>query len=334
MTADIELPYPGNRTLAGWWRQFSPLRPKALWVAHLPLQTLELKVETARPAPLDRQTRVLLEAVQGSEDSRRRLDSRLCLPPSFVEALLTPLRDSHLVETPNGDALRLSRTGEAALREGRFTVLEARRRSFSFLALEPSRRLAYVPFTAQLRLPAWEGSVPEVGLIRPEAVRPFLADAPGEREERGFPLDVVRLVEERDDPLAIPLHRTERLTAAIFAVPQGSGETRLHLYPVRPETWNLPTLDPLLVLYPDDVPARTEAEWREAWLEWCRSRNVLNAETERAALSLEENYVRVRLPETLSGTSARQFEEWMKGELWLLAGGERVRQAMPIRIEW
>lgn len=334
MTADIELPFPGNRTLAGWWRQFAPLRPKALWVAHFPLQTLELKVETARPSPLDRQTRVLLEAVQSCSDSRRRLDSRLGLPASFVETLLTPLRESHLIETPSTEGPRLTPIGDAALREGRFTVLESRRRTFSLLALETSQRLIYVPFTTQLRLPEWEGSVAMETLVRPEAIRPFLDAGPGEKEERGFPLDVVRLIEDRDDPLAIPYHRTERLSAAIFAVPQGSGETRLQLYPVRPETWSLPTLDPLLVLYPDDVPARTEAEWREAWLEWCRSRNVLNLETEGAVLSVEESQVRVRLPETLSGTMSRQFEEWMKGELWLLAGGERVRQALPLRIEW
>jgi hypothetical protein len=118
----------------------------------------------------------------------------------------------------------------------------------------------------------------------------------------------------------------------LIAVPQGSGEIRLQLYPVRPETWSIPGGEPLIAVYPDDLVSSSLEAWQTAWWDWCRSRNVLVPEVESATVELEESQVVVRLHQPLPEGISKQFEDWLKSELWLLAGSETLKEARPLQI--
>ena len=329
MTAESVLPFPGNRTLAGWWRQFAPLRPQTLQVGHFLVQSIEVSARVAHATPLDRLTRLLLEAVQ----SNTPLEPRLGLPASILSSLLFTLRRTGLLN--GSDRPQLSPDGQEALASGRLNLLEEERRIFPYLALPAQEKPLYVPFATQIRLPAWEEVLtPEVALSPTRTVRESLNESEEWKREQSFPQDVLEILDPGSSTQRVPIIRGERLTCLILAVPQGSGEIRLHLYPVRSETWSIPTLDPTLVLTPEDLPLATSQDWSAAWLEWCRTRNVLCPETEQAELHFTGHQLDITLSEAIPDVILKQFQEWLKSDLWLLAGSERVRQAAMMSIRF
>src|SRR5262245_37865695 len=93
MTAGDALPFPGGRTLAGWWRQFAPLGPRELAAGHFLVQRLEALVRLRRRAEPEPLQRFLLRTLAASPNlAPASLDAHLHLGEPLVNGLLDELR--------------------------------------------------------------------------------------------------------------------------------------------------------------------------------------------------------------------------------------------------
>src|SRR6266852_2740496 len=148
MTAVSPLVFPGSRTLASWWQQFAPLRPRALWAGHLLLHRVEALATLHLLSPLEPITLFVLQALAlGGGASLKELDQRLHLASSLLRQLLRQLESEKLVRPQPEDTWSLTELGQQGLREGSRMQTRQERRAFYFVETEqPSRRCHYLNF--------------------------------------------------------------------------------------------------------------------------------------------------------------------------------------------
>src|SRR5260370_8398251 len=97
MTAVSPLVFPGSRTLAGWWKQFAPLQPRALWVGHLLLHRVEALAVLQLPSALDPVAHFVLQALAVADGgSLQALDQRLHLGLPLLRQLVRQLESANL----------------------------------------------------------------------------------------------------------------------------------------------------------------------------------------------------------------------------------------------
>src|SRR5262249_4775940 len=135
MTAVAALPFPGGRTLAGWWRQLAPWRPQALWVAHLLVHKIEARVRLHRVVHADPVELMVLEGLKmalGMEMDR--LDQHLHLGRQVLTQLLHNLNAAGLAESDGAGLFVLTALGHTALASGHYSCAALERRLFYFLA--------------------------------------------------------------------------------------------------------------------------------------------------------------------------------------------------------
>src|SRR5690349_10417649 len=90
MSGTAGFAFPAGATLAGWWRQLSPLAPSAWWVAHLFVHRVEALVEVAELRPLDPLEALLLQALPDAGSPAR--------PPAPMLGGLAPVLYRRLCE--------------------------------------------------------------------------------------------------------------------------------------------------------------------------------------------------------------------------------------------
>ena len=85
--------FPGGRTLAGWWRQLSPLQPLGLWISYGFVHRVEAAVKVRCEQPIDALVHLVLQALHLEETvapnhvpgvSLAGLEERLRLPGAVV----------------------------------------------------------------------------------------------------------------------------------------------------------------------------------------------------------------------------------------------------------
>ena len=346
-----DMPFPGSRTLAGWWRQFAPRSPQRLWVGHLLVQRLEVLVRVTRPATADPLSRLVLRALGVAPGTTpAALDARLHLGGPVVGGLLEELYGGGLVRHVGEGSWGLTALGRQAAASETYPRPLLERRSFAFLDARPFNPPHFLALPENLQLPPWPEALADFGgAVGVAQLREAVA-RPSEWKERfGFPAEVGEVLgmEEpagvgnngESPPAAwrrVPVVRPERLTAALVLGRDDAGESKLMAFAARSEGWTVPGTEPTFALPPDspalpvDLRGPGEEAWSEAWRAGCRSRNL--SEAEGCPVEPEGHVLRVRLSAELYDRLKASRHELLKGDTWLLAGEGRVRAAALVEV--
>jgi hypothetical protein len=326
MTTGAGPAFPAGRTLAGWSRQLAPLRPQALWVAHLTVYRVEALARTEHPATPDPLHRLVLDAVDvGPADLDRRL--RLGRPAQY--RLLDELERAGLVVRSAGGFV-LTESGRAARRGDPYPAPSHARRVFHLVENRPTAAPHFLPLPPDLRLST--APVPtegfELGPLRESASRPD-----DWKRAWGFPADVREVLGPGEGGAVngtpawqrVPLVRAERLTAALVRAADAAVGPWLG-FAVRPDAgFALAGSEPIFRLGDSAAEAFPELarppDWASAWRAWCESRGVPG----EARLEVEGVTLRAGVPAGAEGVR-------VGAEEWVLAGEGRSRAAARVEL--
>jgi hypothetical protein len=348
MTAAAALAYPGGRALGGWWRQLAPLRPRALWVAHLFLHHVEAHVRVGRPCRPDRLSRLALEAVALSAPGP--VHERLHLGPQAAGRVLRELEQAGLVKSAE-TGLVLTGLGASVRQHGEYSRVTYERRAFYFVDGAVPRFLALRPGAAT----SWPAAADwhfDVAWLKECLLRPAEW-----KRCHGFPLDVDEVVDlmesppaggEPADPTApdgatdwqrVVLDRAERLLVALVLAPDSGGGERLLGFSVQQRDWSVDTTRPVLELgscwQETFSPLREDPaaeRWRQAWRGWALGSGLPVPEVDACRLERVGHRLRVLAPKAVIDRLRAARAEALRGDTWLLAGEERLRAAAAIEI--
>lgn len=341
MTEEALLDFPPSRVLAGWWKQLTPLRPEAIWVAHLFFHHVEALVEGAAPVKLDGLSASVLQGLGPTPQPLARLQARSQLDAAFLNQVLRQLGRDRLAVEESGQSWRRTPEGEEALRNGQFPRAQCERRGFAFL--DPRR----------------QGMAPQfVSLIRPEVLTPWRPDGDWQfdlhalsdcltsslewKKRRNFPAHVRRIFGMNDEPSfpdassepwrRVVVDHPGYLFAMLVALPTGANQVTLQAYPIRRDRWELSSSAPAFDLsdqWPEILPELKEepspGQWREAWQSWCQPRSLPAADVGACTLRREGCRLNVSAPRRLVERLRAARSDVFKGEAWLTAGGPSVR---------
>ena|SRR5438105_7261708 len=357
MTSASSLAFPGSRTLATWWRHLAPFRPQGLWVGYLFLHRLEAAACWLEPQTLDPLLVVMLEALV-LEQKRGilpadllydRLHQRLGLDVPIVRRLAHSLAQRQLLASQipaSGPGLSwvVTDDGQAALRTKTVWARRWRRGTFPFVERLGSngQRLAPPHYLKILDGPSSSWIVHDQATFTAGWLHACIEQTSEWKRIFGFPLGVAAFAALPGAEALVPwdhvvLDRTERLLIAFLQGPKP--EEELIGFGVRPEGWVLSTAEPILqlpaaacsVLWqpPESQPL---ADWQNAWLMWCQTRNVPLALGHDCALTLVDKRLRIAAPERLIHYLQAARSDVFRGESWLCAGEGYVRQAARLEV--
>jgi hypothetical protein len=335
------LTYPGGRALAGWWRQLQPHRPEVFWVGHLFLHRVEAPVTRADRRPADPLTRLALQAV-GIDPAGATIDAvqgRLHLPAPAVRRLLAGLHAEQLV-APTADGWRVTERGGDVMRGGAYDARRAGRHVFPFVERLTSdgRRHApphFLPIGETDAAP-WQA---DAGTRFDAAALDDALGRPEDWKRRfSFPADVSGAAAGDEEWRRVLVDRTERPLVALIRTAPDGGEARLlgfvgHVPAGRLEAE--PVLDlpaDAVAELPELAAVPTADEWRQAWLTWCRQRNLPPTEAEHCGLTPGPQGLEVNAPHRLVERLRQAKSDIFRGEAWVLGGDGYVRQAALLRL--
>lgn len=354
MTAVPPWTFPGSRTLAGWWRQLAPLRPRQLWVGHLLLHGVEVlacRKQTRRP---DRFTRLVLDAIACRPgENLHGYESRLHLGPQLLAQVFHRLQAEGLVRSEPAGAWSLTALGRTAQTRGEYPQTTYERRVFHFVVgTEPGQPARFLHLHKAVTVPwpataDWQFDV--------ACLAECLRQPPAWKRRHGFPLDVDGIVglaadgttsagDCADPGPEVPewqrviVEQPEHLVAVLVLTAAEGGE-RLQGFPVRPDGWALDSTEPAFSVaegwqetFPELAVEPSADQWRLAWRAWCQPRSLSPAETDACSLQCHGCQLRVTAPRKLIERLRTLRSDALKGEAWVLAGEGRLRAAAQIQL--
>jgi hypothetical protein len=357
MTAASSLAFPGSRTLAGWWRQLAPLRPRALWVGHLLLHRVEALVATVRARRLDPLSRFLLQALAAEqpgqaaalpepEDFLRRLDQRLPLGNQLLRQALRALTFEGLVEDGAQGTWALTALGREALARGEYPQAGHERRVFHFVdsggGPDQPRRLPHFLCLNGHAGVAWSGGG-DWG-FDPANLEACVRQPAAWKHQHGFPEDVREILALPAATTAPPwqrviVDRAERLAVALALTETPEKEPRLVGIPVRQEGWVLHASHPGFELGSDWHATFPELGTQppgeaccQAWRSWCQPRSLPPEQVERCDVRPDGLHLRVAAPQALVERLQAARSDALKGEAWVLIGEGALRTAALLQV--
>jgi len=341
MTSASSLAFPGSRTLAGWWRQLLPHHPAAIAVGHLFFHRLEASVAVSRLKSLDRFSRLLLEALElelaraaTNKELLTRLQARSHLEPAILHQILRRLQVEGLVDM--SDRWVPTPLGRHGLQHGHYPRETTERRVFHFLErCDAVGQRTGPPHFLNLRgihAAPWHANAAHA--FDAAWLRQCL-DQPEEwKQTRGFPVDVVRVLEQPapgEDASAwqrvLVDHPGQALAVLVLA---GDADSpRVLGFAARQEGWQLHMTEPLLVLergweelFPELIGPALDVLDR-AWRGWAQAHGI--PETEMRVLGLAGHRLQMQAP-----ASAVARLRAIKGDTWLLLGAGHLRPALQL----
>jgi hypothetical protein len=357
------LAYPGSRALAEWWRHIASYRPQVVWVAHLLLYRVEALVRLARPYRPEDLALLALEAVAiDSPATLERVESRLHLGIQLTGRILCRLAADGVVEfTEAGWAL--TRSGKRLV--GGETVVQAasERRSFYFIDNGSHSLSHFLALAPGLATPC---SAPNLVAMDLSALTKCVEQPMDWKVRHGFPLDVHEVVllkkessrllspESADsssnaarqpDPAEARIPPWQRVAVVhpesvillLASVPSADG-VGLIGFAVQQKGWMLQGKEPIRLSqgWREAMPRLAEPlsteGWRQAWNAWARSTGLPTAQTAGCPLECQGHRLVATVPSAVFGRLRAARSEALKGEVWLLAGDDRVRQAAQLQI--
>lgn len=353
MTAPAPLAFPGSRTLAGWWRQLTPSRPRGLWVGHLLLHRVEALVglsRTRRPDSFDLLILQGLALLPG--ETAARLDEELHLGVRVLNRVLDGLKIEGLAQAEPGGCWTLTPLGRQALAQGEYPWTVHERRSFTFVERgQAGRPPHFLNLNTQAVVP-W--SAPEGWAFDPSLLEACIQQSGEWKQRYGFPAEVQEIVVPaapaaaavpNTGPARTPqpwqrviLDRPERLLSLLVLVQADDGGERLNGHAVRQDGWQLQS-EPVFTLsagwrelFPELAEEPAPDLWRQAWRQWCQPRGLVTAETDTCPLERSGHRLRVIVSGRLLEKLRSSRSDALKGEAWLLAGEGRFRTAAQLEI--
>jgi hypothetical protein len=370
MTAAGPLVFPGSRALAGWWQQLAPGNPQAIWVAHLFLHRVEALAWCSRPRPVDRFTRLVLQAlVLGAGSTLAAVGERLPLGPQLLHRLLHQLERDGLVQRTADGQWQPTVLGRHALEHGEYPAVCHERRSFVFrdgAAAGPGPPFLPLRDNSAAPWPAPEGWSFDV-----RALQACVRQSVEWKKRRGFPLDVDGIHElsparsdaagaggvsppssiTNGEPTAglhpptpcphpplwqrVVVDRAEHLLAVLVR----TADNQLLGYAVRQEGGRLDADRPAFALdadWPEVFPELTAdvppEVWRSLWQNWCQVRGLPAGDAKASTLERVGPRLRVGIPRHLLERLRATRSEALRGEAWLLAGEGLVRAAAQLQL--
>jgi hypothetical protein len=345
MTADSRLAFPGSRTLAGWWKSFASLQPRALWVGHLLLHGIEALVEQQMSERLEDLVWFVLRAL--NVDARATLDTvenHLHLGRPLLAQLLRRLEREKLVGSRESGAWSLTALGRQAAETGSCPRSRFARRRFYFVeSHQLGRPPTYVNLLDASTAVPW--AAPEDWRFPIECLTDALREPPEWKYQQGFPLEVLQLVQLSESATLPPawqrvvLDRPERMLVAVVRTRAAEGGERLLGYAIQQQGWSLKIAEPAFVIpgtwqkqLPDLEEEPTAKAWRQAWRVWCQPRGLVSADVEACGVSCHECCLRVVAPSRLIDRLRVCRSDALKSEAWVLAGEGRWRAAALIEL--
>ena len=337
------LTFPTSDVLAGWWRQLAPLQPRALWAGHLFWQRVEALVQTSAAAPLERGTKLYLQAFalganHAALDPVQRLRERVHLPEAMVRQALHALRQDGLVTR---DLTGLTELGKAALSNGTLVRPHWQRRQFAFVERldESCQRVSLPQHLALGATPA--ASWPTAPPWDDQALRHCLGQSAAWKQACGFPLDVQALADGA--PQGVPVWqrvtvvRPERTLTALVSVGPEGGERWLGCA-ARGDTGGLTSTSPFFTLsvetralVPELAPEPRAGDLSRAWQAWCAGHGVTTPAVAACACQLDGMTLKVQAPMLLHH-ELRAKLDGLEAPPWLLLGSGPVRRAAQVHL--
>jgi hypothetical protein len=344
MTSASSLAFPGSRTLATWWRQLAPFQPDMLCAGYLFIHRLDICACFRELRPLDPLLAMALEAFaleakQPPSAGEDALGRRLHLELPALRGLLRSLADLKLIEGRGGAFWALTELGREALTSKAVWSPRWRRGQFSFVeSLSPvSARRAPPHFLKVHEAPAASWHPEESAAFALTWLYDCVRQDTGWKKTFGFPLDLVEFA-QASSPAAswqrVVIDRPERLLVAFCRNRRLDGDVLG--FGVRPEGWILNAAEPIIRLPAAASGVIPEIEevpperWKQAWLEWCRSRQLPPADAAESSLRLEDERLLVNVPSALLQSLQASKSDVLKGETWLLAGDGYLRSAARV----
>jgi hypothetical protein len=347
MTAAPPLAFPGNRTLAGWWRQLTSYQPRTLAVGHLLLHRIEALVRLQRRLPVDPLARLVLGTLSREPPpTLLQIQAMLPMEQPLLRQILHSLETAGLAQCNGTGLYRLTEPGRQAQQHGAFPQSAQERRAFYFLESErPERPPRFVHLTAPATTP-WPAQ--ENWKFDTACLTQCLQQPVEWKRRHAFPSEVAEVLmpgpgNAVDPALAtwqrVILDQPECLLAVMVQAARTAGGNRVLGFAVQPKGWDLnagaPTFDVPFVLA--ELFANHEAEpplerWLQAWQVWGQHNNLTTAELETSTVERRDHRLRVITSRAVVDRLRSTKSEALRGEAWVLAGGERVRVAAQLEI--
>ncbi len=342
--------FPGGRTLAGWHRQLTPLRPKAFWVGHWFVHHVEALADHEDQIPLDALASFLLRAcrLEGSTSVKiPAIADRLGMPVFLISGWLRTLESQGMIHAQSAGEVEITSRGLDALQRGVVPKPNLKRNTFAFVERLNAEgvRLAlphYLSLSDSAALP-WVNP-PELG-FDPHWLEDCARKPLEWKQAFRFPQEVRSFRFENgslDDARAkdwqkVLLDRTHRIPILLVQVDAVQAGVSWLALGWRGEGWVLFDQNPVWrgndeiteVFQEIRNPPRLE-DWRSAWLQWCRQRSLAGPEAEQAVLTWSEGRILVKAPARMVQRLQANKSDLFKGEAWVLANDGYLRAAAPL----
>jgi hypothetical protein len=354
MQSASEFPFPGGRALGPWWRQLQSFHPDAFWVGYVHVHRVEAAARSMQVRPLDPLHRLVLQALSferapasccAAAECFHHLQERFHLPVAVLRQLLLHLQKEGLVQEHPGASWAVTEQGKQVLGGHEILGEKSARRRFAFVERvdERGRRILPPHFIPLAECPGSPWHVQEAEHFDLSLLRDTPRRSSAWKQEYGFPLDVLE-IESADPGAAAPgwrsviADRPEQLLLALIAT-RAEGTAALLGFAARPEQEALsdkPVLRlPLAAaqaLWPSLTAEPEPGLLPEAWLSWCRQRNLPTADAEACEVGYRSGRLEVRAPERLLHRLRSVRSDVLKGESWLLLGDSFLRPAVALQV--
>ncbi|MSQ93278.1 MAG: hypothetical protein EXR98_01835 [Gemmataceae bacterium] len=342
--------FPGGRTLAGWWRQLSPLQPAGLWIGYGFVHRVEVAVHVRCEQPIDSFAHLVLQALHLEETvapnhvpgvSLAVLEERLCLPGAVVLHVLAGMCADGLLTREAPERWQASELGRYALEKRALPVRLQKRRTFPFLERVDSsgERIGAPHFLpiAECAVASW--SVGEPHRFDIACLRGSIEQSAAWKQAAAFPLEVEALADGVVDVWQqVVVDRPERVMLALVVV-NAQGTRKVLGFAVKVDGWALQDRAPVLrvpapadSLWPEIAQQPTMPVWQDVWRSWCKQRQLPTNEVELCALSYHAPRLEVQAPPRLVQRLHAAKSDLFKGEAWLLVGDGYCRTAVQLAI--
>jgi len=312
-------------------------------VGHLLLHHLEALARLEQPCPLEAVNRHLLELLSLIPgQTAEHLAARLHVGRPLVGQLLCEMADDALVCSDAAGGWTVTDRGALAVEQGRFAHVAYERRSFYFVKSEqPAHGPQFLCLNGVRGLP-WQAG--DNWHFDRDALTACLARDQAWKTHHNFPLDVAGIL-DLDAPGAPPLwqrviiDRPERLAVVVVRIGSEPQDDRLLGYAVHQEGWVLQVAQPAFNLAADWSEVLPECSiepsldaWREAWLAWCRPRDLPASDVAACQLERRDHRLLITAPARLVERLRAARSDVFKGESWVLAGQGRLRPAALLEL--
>jgi hypothetical protein len=228
----------------------------------------------------------------------------------------------------------LTDSGRLARTSGTWPTLADERQSFHFLDLRPAAQPIFVKAEAW-PMQSWPNAISPADVFGSGPIREALEQSGEWKRHCGFPEEVVEILDfdhtsDNQKWRRVTIAGAERLSAAIVGVDE-DGRRHWRVLPTKSEGWNVGSLEPVIRLPFEAMPALTLDACRQSFCNWCRSRRISHEEASACLFHSVDGELRVTFPATITDLMRVLRDELTKVETWLTVDVSNYRFGIRAR---